>query len=882
MVIYPSTMTSLSTTTNTPLVADSLTVSGVGGQGFVSLPTQLSNPALTSGSVNLYSDAAEQLAWSTGPNRVTIDAAGLSADRTYSLPNVPGRITLDDNEATLMGKTLRGVDGNDVDANSLVGFAITGSPATGDILQFNTGTTQLQPLTLSAAAPLDYTSGVFTVDVGSTPGSVASGTDGRFSAVRHLHVKESAAGPGEFTSIYAAMATISASSSSSRWVIEVHPGSYVEDPMEVPTYVTLTTAGGVVITPSTPDTTLFATSGVVEISGFEFVGLGGATDLLLMVDSSENCRLVNCRVSGFSTAIRAIATGAVCSLDVEDCYFSPTIVVIDQDARAITGPFISTVNLRGCTFVGNLDSLTMVRSQGPLALMNIYGGSVVSPDVGTGLYMSDGTDVNLYGFSINGTDFAIHIDDAGDAPALQALSVNITNTGTYDVLVEHSGAVGSFTGHADYTKINQIAGSGVLLDMVDTANAGVVTTGKLLLGPAIAGDDITDYGVSLNEHMSLGVISGGVVTRAGSLDVSVTSGYGYARSPTDAALSKYISWGATVLTLSAVTTSYIYVDTTGAVSASISVGDATYIGLARVTTTGTDVEIIDDYVLRSSHPWSDYADFTADILGALYVSGSIVTANGLQELAVSGGTYYYAGRKKTHSGMGFSSTFSEYYHVGGVWTSSFVSTYDVNQYDDTGSGKTALPGGKYARHSLYVNGDGFDEAYFLVYGQIIYDTLLDAQNGVSPMPPASFSGDVVIIAGIIVLSGTAAAQDILDLRPMFRRASSQTAALLNHGDLAGLLNDDHTQYLRTDGVRAMTGNLKLGGNNIVSAGQVNGVVVQTHGSRHLPNGADPLTSAAPLTNLSATSMNTVGTANSFARSDHTHAVTFYKHSERYG
>lgn len=57
-----------------------------------------------------------------------------------------------------------------------------------------------------------------------------------------------------------------------------------------------------------------------------------------------------------------------------------------------------------------------------------------------------------------------------------------------------------------------------------------------------------------------------------------------------------------------------------------------------------------------------------------------------------------------------------------------------------------------------------------------------------------------------------------------------------------------------------------------STGLINGVSVQAHASRHLPSGADPLTTAAAIT-LDANSTNTVGTNNSLSRSDHTHDLS---------
>ncbi|KKM07292.1 hypothetical protein LCGC14_1735440, partial [marine sediment metagenome] len=46
------------------------------------------------------------------------------------------------------------------------------------------------------------------------------------------------------------------------------------------------------------------------------------------------------------------------------------------------------------------------------------------------------------------------------------------------------------------------------------------------------------------------------------------------------------------------------------------------------------------------------------------------------------------------------------------------------------------------------------------------------------------------------------------------------AAAQEHGNLAGLGDDDHTQYLLIDGTRAMSGNLDLGANGIVGSGDI--------------------------------------------------------------
>lgn len=86
---------------------------------------------------------------------------------------------------------------------------------------------------------------------------------------------------------------------------------------------------------------------------------------------------------------------------------------------------------------------------------------------------------------------------------------------------------------------------------------------------------------------------------------------------------------------------------------------------------------------------------------------------------------------------------------------------------------------------------------------------------------------------------SAADKTKLDLYP-----ANPSLLTLDHGTLTGLTDDDHTQYLLVSGVRAMTGALDMGAQAITNVGNVDGVDVSTHGSRHAAAGADPLQLAA--------------------------------------
>jgi hypothetical protein len=139
------------TTTNTPVVADSLEVAGAAGQGYIKLPAQTSAPAGVAGVATLWAGTTGELSLGVGARRVELSTGSLTAARSQSFPDASGEVVLTTNPATLEQKTIIGGSaGNVVDANKLYGYELTGSPADGDVLSFNTTTTQLAPLTISA------------------------------------------------------------------------------------------------------------------------------------------------------------------------------------------------------------------------------------------------------------------------------------------------------------------------------------------------------------------------------------------------------------------------------------------------------------------------------------------------------------------------------------------------------------------------------------------------------------------------------------------------------------------------------------------------------------------------------------------------------------
>lgn len=105
-----------------------------------------------------------------------------------------------------------------------------------------------------------------------------------------------------------------------------------------------------------------------------------------------------------------------------------------------------------------------------------------------------------------------------------------------------------------------------------------------------------------------------------------------------------------------------------------------------------------------------------------------------------------------------------------------------------------------------------------------------------------------------------------------RADGSKTDIDASSDDVENALSDLDDEKLSRSGSQAMTGTLNMGGQQITNVGNVDGVDVSNHGSRHAPGGLDAIPTASPTTVLTGDSPNAEGTANTLARSDHTHNI----------
>lgn len=377
---------------------------------------------------------------------------------------------------------------------------------------------------------------------------------------------------------------------------------------------------------------------------------------------------------------------------------------------------------------------------------------------------------------------------------------------------------------------------------------------------------------------TMGLIEGGQLTVNSGLTINVARTIGYASDSEDYAtqLLKKIDAAATTLLLPASSSVYVYYTAGSVLSYNVTQpNERSNVILGRVITNATSVVYIEKSELDAHH-WSNYTDvMLKEALGSIFASGSIITENvsNARQLDMTNGVYFYSEHRLTLAEE-TSLSFNAYYGngSGGFTAQSPSSTVSNSLYDDASGTLASIPTDKYVKHLLVgIKEQTGNQKFLLFYGDSNWSTKAEAISANLPATPDFVKNTFVRLASIVVKQGVSAIQEIIDERPRvgFSPSAVSAAVVTDHGALSGLSDDDHIQYLLANGSRAMSGNLDMSGNDIVSLDTVNGVVVEAHASRHQPGGADAIPTA---TAVSIASSNAEGTSTSLARADHTHKI----------
>lgn len=733
------------------------------------------------------------------------------------------------------------------------------------------------PILLNHQNGLQEVDGNVSPVYGSGLNTIMQGNDARTTVQNVLKVNKNP-GAGEFSSITAALASISTNTTSNRFIIQVGPGTYVESTITAKAFVNIDGSGdSTIIEASDANTDLIIGTNDSEIANCILKGSTGAGKSLVRVTSTLAggvYSVLNCLVDTgdrFVTVDSANLAQVTVANVLATRNSSPTIGFYSTGAGI---GVISVLGFSAAVFTGQTFG-DLFLADTPTAQLLLSGIAIINSGgtVTNAMRCFNGALVQSNLFVSTGAATALKVDNTGSGPTIHLSNLTVLGSTVSDIDIAHPATSGHITGALDTAKSSVDISASVSIAHADPTgtDTGFAVIGEILQG--INEQEIANVSKLLRGGITLGHLSGGTLTREGTaLTVAVAAGEGFLNN--SSGIVREISWTQVNLVITGADTMWVTVNESSVVQLEVSLPMdlSTRIVLGRVIAGPTDIEIIEDVPISMKNSGNCIENALRTVFGSIYASGSTVT-EGMADrtLNVTAGRYFM-GSSQINLVGGTPVTFIEIIRDGaGDFIPLNVSATVVTNvnYDNNLGVVTAIPAGKFVKHVILADTNEGNDVYVLEYGQALYDSQVDAENGPIPQLPSETGNTLTLIASVIVQQGAANIIIIQDLRPVPSFKGVAGSPVTVHSDLSGLDVDSHMQYLLVNGSRALTGNLNMGSNNIITVGTVDGVVVSLHASRHLPNGLDPITTATAVEITDAT--NSVGIQNSLARSDHGHA-----------
>jgi hypothetical protein len=379
------------------------------------------------------------------------------------------------------------------------------------------------------------------------------------------------------------------------------------------------------------------------------------------------------------------------------------------------------------------------------------------------------------------TDLALTygvIENINTLPYQASDSLTLGNSGRFTNLPLD---IGLFTGHIQ--TIGKVVRPGEISGSI------LLSIDNIL---PITADSVFNIKVSLGR----GVYSGLEASRAGGLDLFVSSGIGFL---TDAGSIKRILFGGDTLTLPPSSVSHFLVDKNAqAQFTNTDPNFDTELVLGCAITSETDIVFLASHHAAVAGINAKKHEYAHEVVGPISVAGCVANVNLSNSLGidVTGGSFYIADLKREVEETD-NITFSYWHHTGSFeWLATTLQNQiDTTHYNASGS-LLELPSGSWKKDMVYItSNDGVPGVeYHVVYAQEYFDEQDSAIDGNQPLPPSSFFSHALRCAGIVVQSGSNEISTIVDERPFLGQHSSRFTTPVHHGDLLGLLDNDHPQY----------------------------------------------------------------------------------------
>ncbi|MHA1827942.1 MAG: hypothetical protein ACTSX6_04760 [Candidatus Heimdallarchaeaceae archaeon] len=420
--------------------------------------------------------------------------------------------------------------------------------------------------------------------------------------------------------------------------------------------------------------------------------------------------------------------------------------------------------------------------------------------------------------------------------------VNIDNLGSNLNLSDYNVTAEYFKG--DGSLLTGISGGGNTTEEIFSAvdnDTWVRKTGDNISGFLTVDDNTTSYDFiipnmninsrynSLNDFFRLftsaGRISGGSIYNNNNQSINVSSGSGVIRiADDDISQVKFFDWdNRDSFFVTNDTVMYIGIEYNSGNPQVINKSSDTWdydteFPLGSVINQEGDLYIKNDYWLAGDSTTNVIERFKSfGLLRDENVGGLILGYTGTRNPTLSSGKVWSLLNEfditvKDTSGA---DTFYQFYRDGsnGWYREGPYSQWNNTHYDDGSGSLVEMNQNKYANIWVFIEIDSSNGGQLmLIFPQNQYSAIASAIAEEVPSFPSSWYEHGVLVGRIIFKKGV---DEPIEVQSVFTTLFNPSQAAI-HGNLAGLSDDDHLQYLLTNGLRQLSGNWDTSGYNITA------------------------------------------------------------------
>ena len=390
---------------------------------------------------------------------------------------------------------------------------------------------------------------------------------------------------------------------------------------------------------------------------------------------------------------------------------------------------------------------------------------------------------------------SVTISDGGDLTAGKYNTVTISGSSTPTLAVTGTTTVSGANTGDQVGDGSTITGSGTGgSPFVAVGISGIATADLTYL----KGSDIDRQCSGLAGNSASSTL---ISIHAGNTSIDVGSGYGYVNDHSGSAgtYKKVTFSGASGVSTAGDGTNYIAIDSSGNVNVALTKQSmADHIFLGHCYCAGGYVVEVFNVAEWTGHFQGRINEFISHGIKTIVADGLAVTEQATPlKLYVSAGEMYT--RLSEIAVSAPISTFLKMYNAAGTWAvdSTNANYVNVTQWNDITSGLVTMTGGYWKKDLLLITPS---KNVYYIFGQAEYATSDAAKTGILPVIPDAIRLDSAFLAAIVCQKGDTSIGNRLNnispnLERIFGYGTVGGGVAIHHGDLIGLGDDDHTQYL---------------------------------------------------------------------------------------